>query len=382
MQVFKTYFLVMKKNFSSIILYTGIFIALALLFDQSGSDTQEQFRISKSDIGILDYDASPISNALVDYLSAKHNIVDVPEEEKDIQDVLYNLEAVYVLVIPKGFGDAFGSDAAAEMLRYYASKDSAEDVFLNIQVNQFLSLITTYYGNGYPIDEAIALGKETTKTETEVSIHSSSGSNSGIYYFFNYIPYVLLCMMITTMGPVLMRFYNKEIEARSLCSSMPPSRYTLWLSAGTGVFSLFCFALFIILAAILYPGTLFSSLGMLYVANTFVFLLVCVAITLIISMVAGSANALTILSNVLGLGMSFFCGIFVPMEFLPQALLKFSQFLPAYWYVKALHVLETYTGTASQTKQYFTYLGVQFCFVAALFSVALLLRKKPMRKSA
>lgn len=379
MQVFKTYFLVMKKNLFSIFLYVGIFIALAILFDQSGNDTPEQFRASKSDIGILDYDASPISTALVDYLSGRHNVVDVPEEETEIQDVLYNLEAVYVLVIPKGFGDAFGSDAAAEMLRYYTSKDSADDTFLNIQINQFLSLTATYYGNGYPIDKAIALGKETAKTETEVTIHSKSASNSGIYYFFNYIPYVLLCMMITTMGPVLMRFYNKETEARTLCSSMPPSHYTLWLSAGTGIFSLFCFAIFIFLAAILYPGTLFSSLGILYIANTFVFLLVSVAITLIISMLASSENTLTIMSNVLGLGMSFFCGIFVPMEFLPEGLLKFSQFLPAYWYIKALHVLETYTGTTPQLKQYLSYLGIQFCFIAALFSVALLLRKKPIR---
>lgn len=372
----------MKKNISSIFLYIGIFITLALLFNQSGNETPEQFHTSKADIGILDYDASPISNALVDYLSAKHNIVNVPEKETDIQDVLYNLEAVYVLVIPRGFGDAFGSNTAAEMLRYYASKDSADDTFLNIQINQFLSLTATYYSNGYSIDEAIALEKETAKTETKVSIHNKSGTNSGIYYFFNYIPYVLLCMMITTMGPVLMRFYNKETEARTLCSSMPPSRYTLWLAAGTAIFSLFCFALFIILAALLYPGKLFTSVGLLYIANTFVFLLVSIAITVIVSMLAGSVNTLTILSNVLGLGMSFFCGIFVPMEFLPQGLLKISQFLPAYWYIKALHVLETYWGTSTQLKQYLTYLGIQFCFVAALLSIALVLRKKPMRKSA
>ncbi len=369
----------MKKNISSIFMYLGIFIVLAFLLNQSGSDTPERFRASKADVGIIDYDDSPVSAALVEFLSEKHHVVDVPEEEIGIQDALYNLEAVYVLVIPKGFGDAFGSDAAAEMLQYYDSKDSADDTFLNIQINQFLSLTAAYYSNGYPLDEAIALGKDTIQTETKVSIHSKSASNSGIYYFFNYIPYVLLCMLITTMGPVLMRFYNKETEARTMCSSMPPSRYTLWLAAATGIFSLFCFAIFIICSAILYPGTFFSRLGILYTANTFVFLLVSVAITLIISMLAGSANALTILSNILGLGMSFFCGIFVPMEFLPHGLLKFSQFLPAYWYIKALHVLETYSGTSEQLKQFLTYLGIQFCFVAALFSVALVLRKRPIR---
>jgi ABC-2 type transport system permease protein len=44
------------------------------------------------------------------------------------------------------------------------------------------------------------------------------------------------------------------------------------------------------------------------------------------------ANIISSVTNVLALGMSFLCGVFVPLSMLSPGLKKVTQFLPVYWY--------------------------------------------------
>ena len=46
-----------------------------------------------------------------------------------------------------------------------------------------------------------------------------------------------------------------------------------------------------------------------------------------------------VITQVLSIGMSFLCGIFIPMEVLSDKVLSVARFLPAYWYVKANNMI-------------------------------------------
>lgn len=45
--------------------------------------------------------------------------------------------------------------------------------------------------------------------------------------------------------------------------------------------------------------------------------------------------------NVIALGSSFLCGAFVPMEWLPNSVLKIAHFLPTYYYISTNEMLKT-----------------------------------------
>ncbi len=56
-------------------------------------------------------------------------------------------------------------------------------------------------------------------------------------------------------------------------------------------------------------------------------------IVFLIGQVMKKAETVSMVSNVIALGMSFLSGVFVPIEFLGDGIIKAADFLPAYWYI-------------------------------------------------
>jgi len=125
------------------------------------------------------------------------------------------------------------------------------------------------------------------------------------------------------------------------------------------------------MAVIMYNTDFFSMKGLLYVSNSVVFLLIAMSIVYFISYFVQSTSTLSMISNVLGLGLSFLGGIFVPLEFMSSGVVAFAKFLPTYWYVKANQIVDTYTGTSEQINTFLSYIGIESIFALAIFSAAL-----------
>ena len=75
------------------------------------------------------------------------------------------------------------------------------------------------------------------------------------------------------------------------------------------------------------------------VLNSFIFSVVVTAISVFVSSFEPKENVLNIITQVLSIGMSFLCGIFIPMEVLSDRVLAVARFLPAYWYVRANNMI-------------------------------------------
>jgi ABC-2 type transport system permease protein len=85
---------------------------------------------------------------------------------------------------------------------------------------------------------------------------------------------------------------------------------------------------------------------------------------------------LSSLANVLALGMSFLCGVFVPLSVISAPVKKISQFLPVYWYEVTNELIGYNTSfTANQKFELLKGFGIQLLFVIALLSVAMLVGK-------
>ena len=89
------------------------------------------------------------------------------------------------------------------------------------------------------------------------------------------------------------------------------------------------------------------------------------------------------INNILTLGMSFLCGIFIPQQMLGKGVLAFSKFLPLYWYIKNNDLISGFGGEPFTMHAYRTHLGILVLYGIALFSLALAISKyKSLRQKA
>ena len=80
---------------------------------------------------------------------------------------------------------------------------------------------------------------------------------------------------------------------------------------------------------------------MLYILNSFVFNACTLALAFLIANLVSNKDALNGIVNVLALGTSFLCGAFVPMQWLPDGVLKAAHVFPSYYFIKNNETIKT-----------------------------------------
>ena len=106
------------------------------------------------------------------------------------------------------------------------------------------------------------------------------------------------------------------------------------LLLSNGLFALGLWVVYVLLSLLLVGNVLLSRQGLLYLANSFAFLLCTLTIAFLIGTLVKNKNAVNGIVNVVALGSSFLCGAFVPVQMLPKSVLWAAHILPSYWYIK------------------------------------------------
>ena len=324
MQVFKTFLKIAKKKFPSVLLYYIIFTVIVIAMSKIGaSDHETSFTATKADIYIIDEDDSTASHALSDYLSSMHNPVTLKDTDTmTLQDALYYQNVDYILTIPEGFEEQLTDSDARDFLPVSMRKDNSNGYFVDQQVTEYLSSVRLFMAGGFSLSEAVtksseSLSKGNDTTVLKLEEKETDGAQIGLTYFFQYLPYVLINMLLLGMTPILMTFNQKDLGARISCSSLSLKSRNAQITLGCIVFSLFVWLLFILTALFIYgPDTLFSINGLHSLLNSAMVLLFSIALTLLVSTFALKQQSLSMIANVASLGLSFLSGIFVPQYLL------------------------------------------------------------------
>ena len=102
MTVFNAFMKVIKKHIGSIIMYTCIFLSIAISISKNNTNnTIENFKSTRLDIVCFNHSNSMLADNLIQYLSDNHNIKSgINEDINSIRDAIYNRDADYILFIP------------------------------------------------------------------------------------------------------------------------------------------------------------------------------------------------------------------------------------------------------------------------------------------
>jgi ABC-2 type transport system permease protein len=378
MQVFKLFMLILKKKIKLIILLTLAFMALFMGFVFGGS-SDEKFTESKLNIVITDNDNTPESKALTEYIGSKHDIV---TSNMDIKDALFFGTIDYELTINEGYSKNLADGKTEGLFSSRHVYDSYSVAYMSSFLDEYVSCVRACAATGDDMTTAVNKAAEAMDTNTKVTMMvSGSGNANGLMSgkgYFRYLPFIFISLMISVLSPVMMSINSKEVRFRTNCSSVRPLSFMLQILLGCVFYVLAIWVIIIATGAVLDSGS-YSGNGWINLVNSGIFAVVSAFIAVLVSILLPSQQTVNLACNVIGLVMSFMCGVFVPQSMLGNTVLSIGKFLPAFWYIKVSDML---TGAqvfnASKAAQYML---IEAGFAVALGIIAMLLYKTKLHSN-
>ena len=382
MTVFKGFLLLLKREAKSVSLYLVIFIAMAVMTQLSMGDNQptSTFKSMSTRIAMEDKDQSDLSKSLVNYLEKTQSVkrdlnISTPDM---IQENLYYSNVYSVIKIPKGFEkDYFDKQTPLTLI----NKPGFDSTYVTSQVDQFLKSVKVLHESGDTVAQAVQKVQRYDSQKSRVTLiaqNKSGGEMPYHNYLFQYLPYILISMTSYSLGIILIIYAEPDKKRRMLCAPVSYRSMNLQLMLGAAVIGtglwLICG---VALPTILSAKTFLSDPNLpYYLLNVGLMILVSLALSFLVSKLIQRINIISSVTNVLALGMSFLCGVFVPLSVLSPTIKKITQFLPVYWY-EVTNELIGYQTTfnASQKWELYKGFGIQLLFVIALLSLGMLVGK-------
>ncbi len=385
MQVYKTFLKISLRNIGQVSIYVVLFFVLLIMSaNMNASNATASFAPDKVRIGVVDADNSRLSRSLYTYLEKNHTIVEISSDEEKWRDSLFYHETEYILVIPQGFEEGFqeGTEGSADGLTAYRLPDSNSAYIVASQIESYLDNLKVLLDTqAYDYDKAMEKAQEISGRSSAVEFSNETGNshtNSKLQAFYMVLPYILLCILINSAGPMLIIWNRTEIKMRNTISAMPLGARTKGIIGAVGTYALAVFAIVIVLSIVMCKEAFLSPVGLYYVLNTFTYLLVCVAVAYTVAQFTKKMNMLSVWSNVIGLSTSFLCGVFVGRDLLPEGVGNFSKVLPTYWYINVTEELRSFDGSLSSSGWYS--MGIQLLYALALFVVGMVIVKYKREK--
>lgn len=341
MQVYKTFFKIIRKNLSQLSIYMVVFVVFAIVLGNSKQNPNDiNFEETKVNIAFINKDEdSKIINGLKEYLSANTNIVEIGNTKEDLQDALYFREVEYIVTIPKGFTEKILNNSEEITIEKSTIPNSVSEVYIDNLVNRYLNTAKTYTLALRNISQS-ELVKYISQdldysTQVEVSTYENGYvSNTGCKNYYNYLAYSMFAILILGVSAVMLTFQNKDLKMRNLSSALTMRSLNFQLILGNVSYAIVVWLIMILASFIMYKGYMFSMNGILFLVNSFIFTLAALSVGLLISAIVKSRNAMSSAANVVSLGFCFISGVFVPQEYLGETVISIAKFNPTYWYIK------------------------------------------------
>lgn len=376
MTVFKGFMTITKRNLGYAFMYIIVFLTITIAVQKTEvTNTDKMFEQTKLDIAVIDHDKSPVSKALTNYLASCHNLIDIPDTKSAIQDNLFYRHVYYVLTIPKNFTQDC-NDGTAD-LTVTKVPGSTSGYYVDSQINAWVQEMHMLLSSDYTAEDASAMLQDAMAEESQVTMldQNGYGGNTPMHAFmYQYMPYIILSILCYVIITIMISFNKPEVRSRILCASISNRKFNLQLALGCAVIGLAVWGLCTLLPILLYGKTFLADTNLpYYLVNSFMMSLSALSLAFFVSTFTDKEQLVSAVVNVVTLGMSFLCGVFVSMDILGKSVQKIAQFLPVYWYEIANNLLKSHnTFNSTQIHTLYTCYGIQLLFALAFLSLALI----------
>ncbi len=339
MTVFNAFLKVIKKNLGTIILYTVIVVFFAAINSRT-DDSSTQFVGEKPDVMIVNLDkGTELSGNFEKYLTDNTNKTEISGGDEAVSDALFYREISCVITIPKGYEKTVLEGKTPEIeIKSAGTQNSA---FVKNIVSSYIRTQNAFASSGENKAEIIKSVNSALSQKASVAITSklNTGALTKLANYYIFSSYGLMSCILFIICIVLTSFSETTIRKRTIISSMSYKKFSANLLLSCFTYALAVWILFVVLAYFMMGSIVFTMRGAAFMLNSFIFILTALSLSFMLSTFVPEKNAITGIVNVLTLGSSFLCGVFVPAAILPSWVLSIAKVLPSYWYVDSCNKL-------------------------------------------
>lgn len=387
MRVFKLYFKILKKSIPNLLIYIGILVLFTIMltinFKSSSDNTFTDIKVRTA---LINHDKdSLLLKEFKNYLEKSSDFIEIDNTKKSMQDALFFRNVSYIISIPEGFTEDF-LDGKDPIINKYTLPDSSTNHKVDLAINNFLNTGRVYINNLENISEGELVKVISKDLDVNIDgvLYSKEGNgvdNTPMVTYYNYLVYAILSILILGVSDIMISFTNIDIKRRNLASPISPYSMQIQQIFGHLAFTLLCVILFIFFGSVVYRTSPFNKTSILFILNLISFAFAALSIAYLVGSLTKSRDITNGISNVVGLGLSFISGVFVPMEFLGETTLQIARFTPAYWYTTANIAIGNLSNfDFSQTSSIYGNMLIQLGFAIAIIGIALVVNKKKSRE--
>ncbi|SKA70733.1 ABC-2 family transporter protein [Eubacterium uniforme] len=371
MQVFKKFFRVALAVKSRLIVAVciGIFMII-FLTGQSDTSTTVKFESTSLNIAVIDEDDSEISRGIVDYLKSIHNVDETKHREDLYKDRLFYQDIVSKVVINKGSGENILNGKDANITNLY-NESTPLGLFVNNQINEYLSIVQKKINEGKDVKVALDEAKKAMDSTNFVNIKEEKTDAEGFAISFNFLPYVVMITLFSSVLYAMLAFNEKEVKNRTLVSAITPIERGLGLVMGCICLSTLIYIVLLVTSVYFGYKQIPSTRALiLEVINLFIYTIVCNMVIFLVTVCSGKLNdAVMVIANGISLTFAFLGGSFVPAEYLSESVKRVGRFTPNYWYSSAIDRIVDGAPISSVAQAYLMQIAIGLAFLGISLAV-------------
>nr|MBP3258625.1 ABC transporter permease [Bacilli bacterium] len=338
MIVFKTVLKVINRLKGMLILYTVVLVAISLMNQFNAKGNVITYQETKPDIVIYNKDDSLLAKEFVNYMSKHTNIKDIKEDKLD--DALFYRDVSYALFIDSNFSSNIlnGNQISLD----YKSTGDYNSSYTEMLVNKYVK-VASIYKDYYSGEELTKNIEDTVSKEIKVNLSTKLDVDTLSYAtsYFNFLNYSFLAGSLYVISMVLSSIKEEKVYKRTIISSYDYKKHNKEVLLANSIVLFGLYIIYMIFGYVLFKNLIFTPNGLLYVLNSFVYVICTVTIGFLIGTITQNRAAISGIINVVALGTSFLCGCFVPIEYMPESVVSLSKILPTHYFVSTNEIIKT-----------------------------------------
>ena len=361
MNIFRNYFRIVKQHKTMLFIYTLVFLVMVFFFAKAETgDVKQSYVDAKSKVYIIDDSNSTLSKGLTQYLEEKEEII-TGIDAKNIEDELFYGLVDVVVHLPENF-------EKEKKVEFKTTPKSSYGKLTQQRINEYLQKIDLYEKAGVDEKTGINYAMEDLNTDIKVDrIGEEPTHTQGAEYYFNFLSYVLMAQTILIISFVMSSYEKKVIAMRNEVSPVSNISINTQLILGHLFFGVITWLLYIVIFGVFWPAAIQVKSVQLMVLNSFIFMLVSVAMGMAINALIPNEDAQSVVFNVITLASAFLGGAFVPQELLGNLALNIGRIFPTYYFVKNNQILVNHPSLQDITGNLIILIGFIVLYSGLLF---------------
>ena len=381
MHVYKISWKMILHKWKTILLYLVIFLTLVILVDRNYSQEIEEQKVKVPVLLINEDEDSLLAEQFEDFLERYVSYSDVKIKNKsDLENHMFYESIQCVIVIPQDFTANFISRKQVTIARnHFVETD--DSVVVELMINQYLSQLNKCKKQGLSIEETVKQMKKELDKEVSITFDlPEKTENNRFAQYMDYLSYALISIVMSYTGAILSQMRKEHITKRNELAPIQTNSVYKEVAFAAWSAAMIITVVLIICGLFITDTKWKSPAVILMCVNAFLYAAFCISAAFIVGIVVRTEANRELIEQIIAVGVSFLCGVFVKQSMLSKNITPISRLLPTYWFVRINNAVSVKAAVRFHEFQDFVIqAGIIICYTAVLFIISFIVTEKKVK---